>query len=103
MGTVRIGIAVAVALALAGCNQSDSGNVMASHANALTPAQVDLALGPELANASVNQSDPVNELNAAVSANATEAADEEDALDDSVPDEAVANNQAEPDAGATTE
>lgn len=106
VGTVRIGIVVSAGLALVGCNQSDSGNVMASHANALTPAQVDLALGPEIANASVNQSEPVNDVNAVVSANATQAADEEDALDEAVPAEppsepSTSNNSAEPDGVAT--
>jgi hypothetical protein len=37
-------------LTLAACGQGDSGNVMADSPNALSPEQVDAALGPELDN-----------------------------------------------------
>lgn len=97
VAAVRLTIAGAAALALAGCGQSGSDNVMASSANALTPQQVDLALGPELSNTTVNGLDSSNEVNSSAPANAVEAADEEDALDESATDEpegepAAANN-----------
>lgn len=91
-GAVRLAIAAAAAAALAGCGQSGSGNVMASSANALTPEQVDLALGPELANTTDNGLDSSNEARGAARQNAVEAADEEDALDESVPDEPETSN-----------
>lgn len=92
-GAVRLTTAAALALALAACNQGDSGNVMAPEANALTPAQVDLALGPEVTNAAGNALDQASEADAIAQENAVEAADEEDALDESVVDEpAPANN-----------
>lgn len=47
MSVRRLAIIALNGLAAAACSQSDSGNVMASNANALTPAQVDLALGNE--------------------------------------------------------
>jgi hypothetical protein len=40
----------ALALALAACNQGNSGNVMAPDSNALDPAEVNAALGPEVTN-----------------------------------------------------
>jgi len=43
-------LALGASLALAACGQSDSGNVMADSPNALSPEQVDAALGPEPAN-----------------------------------------------------
>jgi hypothetical protein len=36
-----------LALAAAGCGQGNSDNVMSPEANAVTPAQVNAALGPE--------------------------------------------------------
>lgn len=60
---------------------------MAPHANALIPAQVDLALGPEMTNAAGNQFDSPSDVNAIDSANAVEAADKQDALDETVPAE----------------
>lgn len=92
VAAVKLTIAAAAALALAACGQSGSDNVMASSANALTPAQVDLALGPELANSAGNGLDSSNEANSAAPENAVAAADEEDALDESVADEPVTSN-----------
>lgn len=106
MGRLKPASAVAAALALAACNRGDSGNVMASSANSLSPEQVDLALGPELANTAGNQLDSSNDMNAVEPANAVEAADEEDALDESIADEpadepSTSNNIAAPDGGTT--
>jgi len=50
-----------MALLVAGCDR-DSGNVMAPAQNALSPEQVDAALGPELGNES-NLLAPSDELN----------------------------------------
>lgn len=96
VGAVRLIIAALTVLVVAACSQSDSDNVMAASGNALTPAQVDLALGPELANTAGNAGnagnmgnvmDSPNEAAASASENEVEAADTEDALDETVPDE----------------
>ena len=50
-------LVAALALGLAACGGSESDNVMAPDGNALTPAQVDAALGPEVANEAGNQLD----------------------------------------------
>jgi hypothetical protein len=50
----RFASAVVVSLALAACGQGDSGNVMAPDVNALSPAQIDAALGPEVVNTDGN-------------------------------------------------
>lgn len=92
VAAVRLTIAAAAVLALAACGQSGSDNVMASSANALTPEQVDLALGPELSNATDNGLESSNEVNSALPENAVEAADEEDALDESVAAESGTSN-----------
>lgn len=93
---MRLAAALALVFGSAACGPGDSDNVMATSANALTPAQVDLALGPELPNNAVNAVnavnagnavDSVNGADAAISENAVEAADTEDALDESVPEE----------------
>lgn len=107
VGRLRVTLAVGLAIASAACNRGDSDNVMGSSANALTPAQVDLALGPELTGAAGNQLDSSNEAEAVDSANAAEAAGDEDALDEAVPDEpadqapTADNNNAETDGNAT--
>ena len=96
MGFLRVKVAAAVVLALAGCNQDDSDNVMAAQVNALTPAQVNLALGPEVTGTPGNQLNPSNGMNAVNPANAVVAADTEDALDESLADEpSTANNSSE--------
>ncbi len=41
---------VLVAVAAAGCSQGNSDNVMSPEQNAVTPAQVNEALGPEVTN-----------------------------------------------------
>jgi hypothetical protein len=43
-------IAVALGLALSACSQGNSDNVMSPEANALAPADVNAALGPEVTN-----------------------------------------------------
>ena len=53
-------IAVA-AIAAAACSQGNSDNVMAPEANALTPAEVNEALGPETGN-SADLNDSANDL-----------------------------------------
>ena len=62
-------LAAALAVGLFGCGQGDNGNVMGAGANSLTPAQVDAALGPEVAN------EANNDLNTIGDANAVEAGD----------------------------
>ena len=47
MRTTRLAAALALGIAATACNQGDAGNVMALDANALDPAQVNLALGNE--------------------------------------------------------
>ena len=47
--------AIALALAAAACGQGNSDNVMSPEANALEPAEINAALGPEItANATAN-------------------------------------------------
>lgn len=93
---MRLTAALALLFGSAACSQGDSDNVMAASANALTPAQVDLALGPELANAEGNAVESANEADATASQNAVKAADTEDALDQSFAEEpAAANNDSE--------
>ena len=41
--------AIALALAAAACGQGNSDNVMSPEANALEPAEINAALGPEIA------------------------------------------------------
>ena len=47
---MRILITITAALALAACNKGNADNVMAPEANALDPAEVNAALGPEVTN-----------------------------------------------------
>lgn len=63
MNLARVGL---LALVAASCGGGDSNNVMAPQANALDPAQVDLALGPEIGNADTdpNGVEAANEVNA---------------------------------------
>ncbi len=48
MRFVKSGATFALAIGAAACGQGNSGNVMAPSANALTPAEVNAALGPEV-------------------------------------------------------
>lgn len=89
---MKLAATLAIVLGSAACSQSDSDNVMGASANALTPAQVDLALGPEIPNSAGSAVDSVNEADATASENAVEAADTEDALDESVADEPETSN-----------
>lgn len=50
MGRLRVGTAIACAMAAAACSQGNSDNVMSPDANALDPADVNAALGPEVTN-----------------------------------------------------
>jgi hypothetical protein len=54
----------ALALAVAGCSQSNSDNVMSPEANALEPADVNAALGPEVTN-TPDMNMTANDMNAA--------------------------------------
>ena len=54
------GCAAALSLALAACGQGGPDNVMAPSANALPPALVDLALGPEAGGTSTNAVEPAD-------------------------------------------
>lgn len=60
MRRTRLASALALAFFAAACGLGDSENVMAQRANALTPEQVDAALGPELANVVDNGAAPDN-------------------------------------------
>jgi hypothetical protein len=54
----------ALALAVAGCSQGNSDNVMSPEANALEPADVNAALGPEVTN-TPDMNMTANDMNAA--------------------------------------
>ena len=47
MKFLKFAAAAVLAIAAVACNQGNSDNVMAPQANALTPAEVNEALGPE--------------------------------------------------------
>ena len=51
MKPLKMTAVAAAAIAAAACNQGNSDNVMSPEANALTPAEVNEALGPETGNA----------------------------------------------------
>ena len=50
MKPLKLTVVAAAAIAAAACSQGNSDNVMAPQANALEPAEVNEALGPETAN-----------------------------------------------------
>lgn len=50
MKVLKLAAVAAAAIAAASCGQGNSDNVMAPEANALTPAEVNEALGPETGN-----------------------------------------------------
>jgi hypothetical protein len=65
MKLLKITGTVALAIAAAACGQGNSDNVMSPEANALQPADVNAALGPEDMNATdLNMT--ANDMNAAV-------------------------------------
>ena len=68
----RFASAVVVPLALAACGQGDSGNVMAPDVNALSPAQIDAALGPEAVGNAGNAAEVANDATAVEPAPAEE-------------------------------
>jgi hypothetical protein len=71
---------VALALAAAACSQGNSDNVMSPEANALEPADVNAALGPEVTN-TPDMNMTANDMNA---------------VDNTMPpDEPATNNAAE--------
>jgi len=55
---------IALAIAAAACGQGNSDNVMSPEANALEPADVNAALGPEITNTPATNM-TANDLNAA--------------------------------------
>jgi hypothetical protein len=55
---------LALAFAAAGCGQGNSDNVMSPEANALEPADVNAALGPEITN-TTDMNMTANDMNAA--------------------------------------
>jgi hypothetical protein len=75
MGTKTLACAAALSFAASACGGSDSDNVMAQQANALSPEQVDLALGPEIANTGGNELEATNDMNAINSLESDNAAD----------------------------
>lgn len=70
MKPLKLTVVAAAAIAAAACSQGNSDNVMAPQANALEPAEVNEALGPETANTTdlnvsandlaTNESEPVH-------------------------------------------
>ncbi|HWI76035.1 MAG TPA: hypothetical protein VNS53_03000 [Sphingomicrobium sp.] len=58
----KTGALIALAIAAAACSQGNSGNVMAPEANALEPADVNAALGPEVNTSDMNMT--ANDMNA---------------------------------------
>ena len=64
----RLASALFTSLALAACGQGGSGNVMSPDVNALSPAQIDAALGPEVVGNAGNAADVTNEVTVAESA-----------------------------------
>jgi L-ascorbate metabolism protein UlaG (beta-lactamase superfamily) len=74
MNLARAGL---LALFAASCGRGDSNNVMAHQANALDPAQVDLALGPEIGNTDTDTD--ANGVEAANEVNAVDPVDSRDA------------------------
>ncbi len=86
MRFVKSGAIFALAIGASACGQGNSGNVMAPEANALTPAEVDAALGPEVT-ATPDANTTGNDLDETDAAN--NAADE-----GRVPDEPVVNGAA---------
>jgi hypothetical protein len=62
MGFARTISVLALAAAAAACGQGNSGNVMSPEANALQPADVNAALGPEVTN-TTDLNATANELN----------------------------------------
>ena len=50
MQGLKVGTAIACAMAAAACSQGNSDNMMSPDANALEPADVNAALGAEVAN-----------------------------------------------------
>lgn len=64
----RFASVVLVSLALAACGQGDSGNVMAPDVNSLSAAQIDAALGPEVAGNAGNAAEATNDVTAVESA-----------------------------------
>ena len=64
MRTLKLTCGAALVVAAAACGGGDSDNVMATQGNTLSPAQVDLALGPEVANAPADALDPGNAVDA---------------------------------------
>ena len=50
MQRIKVGTAIACAMAAVACSQGNSDNMMSPDANALEPADVNAALGTEVAN-----------------------------------------------------
>lgn len=63
MALVKTGAILALAIAAAACGQGNSDNVMSPEANALEPADVNAALGPEDTNTSAIPELEANEIN----------------------------------------
>lgn len=95
--TARIWLATAVPLLVAACNQDGSDNVMAVGANALSPEQVDAALGPELGNVGdVADANAVNAMEAGDTADAVEEAARPDTPVETEPQSADEPQEAAP-------
>jgi hypothetical protein len=64
MRFLKIGAVAGLAIAAAACNQGDSGNVMSPEANALEPADVNAALGPDMNSMTDANMMSANDMNA---------------------------------------
>jgi len=62
---------IALAIAAAACGQGNSDNVMSPEANALDPADVNAALGPEITNTPATTANDLNAAGNSTSANET--------------------------------
>ena len=92
---MRLAALAALTLASAACGQGDSDNVMAPSANALSPAQVDAALGPEISNAEAIEPETVNAADTSVPSQPVESAEPAPAPARNEADEAPADEPAE--------
>ena len=95
-------------LLVAACGQNGSDNMMAPNATTLSPAQIDLALGPEPVDSGDNQAAPANEViapQAVQPANAAGASVPDSAPDESAEEEPAVEDEAElpPDGNNSTE
>lgn len=93
MRQVKFAVLVGLAAAAAACNQGNSDNVMSPEANALEPADVNMALGNELTPTA--NSLATNDMNAVGNAEENSGAATNTSSNDSATIETTANNSTE--------